>query len=208
MICHFGGKVSMKSSVFKKIIASVLAAGMLLSSVSVYAADKNEDNLAVASTKETTTAVGTVETSDNSVETNSDDDLKITYSTDAENGKLSDNTAPTDVTWVGSVSGSSIIPGSENNPYAVSDVAHLLDMSRIINQETSNLKYFKLTANIDLSGITSMDDISASAANGLANTIVSIDPELEESENIFFVLDGAGRYIRNLNISDDSRNSF
>ena len=198
----------MKSSVFKKIIASVLAAGMLLSSVSVYAADKNEDNLAVASTKETTTAVGTVETSDNSVETTSDDDLKITYSTDAENGKLSDNTAPTDVTWVGSVSGSSIIPGSENNPYAVSDVAHLLDMSRIINQETSNLKYFKLTANIDLSGITSMDDISASAANGLANTIVSIDPELEESENIFFVLDGAGRYIRNLNISDDSRNSF
>lgn len=204
----------MKNSMIKKLIASFLTVGILVSSFNVFAANDQEETVTAAAGNGTAATVDTVDTADD-VETSSgsniDDEIKISYSTDSENGKVSDNKASTEVTWEGAAGSNLYTVGTQQNPYAVSDAAHLLDMSRLINETTSGLKYFKLTSNIDLSGV-SLGDIDNAAGYGLSNTIVSINPALEESEenteNLFFVLDGDNKSISNLNISDDSRISL
>ena len=227
----------MKNNVFKKLIASILSMGILMSSVGVFAAEDVEANVTVDKGNKSTVAVDTVEndlesdvetdvettesSSERSTKSNEkntsksssgstvkstktsdktdDDGLSIAYPTETVQKKISDNRDAPSVTWSGS--------GSEENPYAVSDVAHFLDMTRLINETTSGLKYFELTSDINLSGVD-IDDIDAASTRGLANTIVSINPSLSDNENVFFVLDGNNRHIRNFSITNESRNSI
>ena len=179
----------MKNSVFKKLIASLLTLGILVSGVGVFAVEDTENTLSKSSDESIVSSNEDNTVGENNIEDEAlenDSEPTITYSTASENGGVSDNTLPTNVVWEGTVSNSPNAIGSETNPYDVCDTAHFMDMSRLINQDTNANKYFKLTANIDLSGID-IDDISNSAANGLSNTIVSIDPTMDGSDNIFFV---------------------
>lgn len=209
----------MKNNVFKKLIASLLTLGILMSGVSVFAVDDNVDvSGEITSMVDENTSVTDNNSLNDSDEEDSSEPEKeptITYSTASENG-INDNSVSAyslNVTWNGSVPNSAEPMGSQANPYAVSDVEHFLDMSRLINEDTNQNKYFKLTSDIDLSGVD-IDDITSAAAHGLANTIVSVDPTKDGSDNIFFVLDGSidnsngRRKISGLNISDDSRNSL
>ncbi|MBQ6625169.1 MAG: hypothetical protein IIX39_05065, partial [Clostridia bacterium] len=205
----------MKNEIFRRIVSLILTGVILLSSVTVlnaltedeiasvdYALNSLNDSENSSDTTENVQENDTTETEDN-IEYN---EISVSYSTKSENGESDAATLSTEVSWTGVNSNGT--PGSESNPYAVSDVAHFLDMSRLINEETNALKYFKLTADIDMSSVT-LSDITNSAAYGLANTIVSVNPTLTSMpENMFFVLDGNNKTISNFSISDNSRNSL
>lgn len=208
----------MKNEIFRRIVSLILTGVILLSSVPVLnALTENEvtsvdhamnSSNEIENTSETIEIEETtsIEDAEISQEIEEYEEISVAYSTESENGEGETATVSTEVTWTGVNSNGT--PGSESNPYAVSDVAHFLDMSRLINEETNALKYFRLTADLDLSSVT-LTDISNSASYGLANTIVSINPTLTSMpENMFFVLDGNNKTISNFSISDNSRNSL
>lgn len=119
--------------------------------------------------------------------------------------KPSDNKA---VEWVG-VNGTSS-PGTEEDPYAVSSVAHLLAMNDIINEGGHSAKYFELTADIDFAaeGVT-VDTalLQQQAKTGMEYSLVSVNPSLSSS-SVFFVLDGKNHKISNLTMSSSDLSSM
>lgn len=89
--------------------------------------------------------------------------------------------------------------GTAANPYKISSAAEFLKMNEKVNITTSANKYFILTSDIDLSGV-SADDF---AKNG--GSLVSVNKSLaEKSSNAFFILDGNGHKLKGLNVTSKS----
>lgn len=82
--------------------------------------------------------------------------------------------------------------GTAENPYKISTLEELLAVSGKINVTTNGNKYFLLTADIDLSGVKASD-----FENG---ALISADKSLEASANVYFVFDGGGHSLKNLDI--------
>ncbi len=106
------------------------------------------------------------------------------------------------VEWKG-VDGTETQIGSQSNPYDVSSVQHFLSMNDIIKETNNSDKYFRLTKNLDFSGVT-IDStlIETQGQYGMEGSLVSINPSLISS-NVFFHFDGNGKTIENITIEDD-----
>jgi len=112
-----------------------------------------------------------------------------------------------DVTWLG-VDGTTADMGKATNPYDVSDVDHFLEMNAIINDIANGDKYFRLTADIDLTGIDINDFKDRVRVDepgfGFDAFLVSTDWK-SSSPNIFVNLDGNGFKIKNLSLDTGSK---
>lgn len=87
--------------------------------------------------------------------------------------------------------------GTVENPYQISDVNDLLNMSATINMTSSANKNFVLTADIDLSSV----DAESLAKRG--GSLIGINKSLSNSSaNVFFNFDGKGHKLKGLNIND------
>lgn len=96
--------------------------------------------------------------------------------------------------------------GTEEDPYIISTVEDFLAMQDIINITSNANKYFALANDIDLS------DVGAESfeKNSLyAGALVSVSKSLSAaSKNVYFVLDGNGHKIKNLNVTLDNGDKF
>ena len=116
--------------------------------------------------------------------------------------KPSNNSAANE--WVG-VDGTTSNIGTEANPYAVSSVDFFLRMNEIINDTGNSNKYFKLTQNIDFTGVA-IDKVlldSQAVEGGVGGALVSVNPEVSSNSNVFFNLDFNGKKIMNLTMDVD-----
>lgn len=89
--------------------------------------------------------------------------------------------------------------GTLANPYEISDTAKLIYFSKYVNSQNPTLgKYFKLTNDIDMSGVTTFNPIAGWNVDGQTT-----------NADIFFNgnFDGNGKVISNLTILKDSTNS-
>lgn len=85
--------------------------------------------------------------------------------------------------------------GTKESPYKISTAQQFLSIGGKVNNTASADKYFVLTEDIDLSGVTGADF----EKNG--GSIVGIDKTLAStSEKVFFVLDGNGHSLKGLNV--------
>lgn len=96
--------------------------------------------------------------------------------------------------------------GTASDPYRISNAAEFLAMQDKINFTASANKYFVLTDDIDLSEIKASDFTSNKVYSG---SLVSACKTLgATSKNVYFVLDGNGHAIKNLNVSFSKSGSF
>lgn len=103
--------------------------------------------------------------------------------------------------WVG-VDGTENKIGSQSNPYNVSSILHFLDMNNKINETNNSDKYFRLTVNLDFSGVTIDSELlDAQGKTGMEGSLVSVNPSLNSS-NVFFHFDGNGKIIENITIEN------
>ncbi len=219
----------MDRRVFKRLIALILTGGVLLSSSGVYAAMNFSEETTIVDETYTseveTTADNTVSSSisdettssENTTSDSREETTKVEYVEietpvedereekteiiEKENETKPDNKA---FSWEGvNATG---VAGSKENPYKIADKEHFLAMSQVINDNGNSNKYFRLTSDIDLSSVT-VDDINKASSDYLPNAIVSVDPE-EDSDNVFFILDGNGKSIKGLNVTGDGLTSL
>lgn len=97
--------------------------------------------------------------------------------------------------------------GKSSNPYAVSSAAHFLAIQTLINDTSNTDKYFSLTADIDLSTVTSDDFL---AVDGFSASLISLSWVLAVNNptKIFINLNGQGFKIKNLNVTNSSKDTF
>lgn len=92
--------------------------------------------------------------------------------------------------------------GTKENPFKISTTEQFLSLGGKVNNTASADKYFVLTADIDLSGVSGNDF----AKNG--GSLVGIDKTLASTgKNVFIVLDGNGYALKGLNVEIASGNS-
>ncbi len=83
--------------------------------------------------------------------------------------------------------------GTKGNPYKISTAEDFLAIGNRVNDTSSADKYFVLTNDIDLSGVTAKD-----FENG---SLIGVDKTLgATAPNVFFVLDGNGYALKGLNV--------
>lgn len=92
--------------------------------------------------------------------------------------------------------------GTKENPFKISTTEQFLSLGGKVNNTASADKYFVLTADIDLSGVSG----SEFAKNG--GSLVGIDKQLAStSANVFINLDGNGYALKGLNVEIASGNA-
>ncbi len=113
--------------------------------------------------------------------------------------------APQAETWLG-VDGTTTNMGKASNPYNVSDASHFLEIQTLINNTMNADKYFRLTADINLASVTIAN---YNAVAGFSASLICLDPALAVSDptKIFINLDGNNFKIRNLNITNTSKDT-
>lgn len=85
--------------------------------------------------------------------------------------------------------------GTKESPYKISTVEQFLSIGGKVNNTASADKYFVLTADIDLSGISGNDF----AKNG--GSLIGIDKTLASAGgNVFIIFDGNGHSLKGLNV--------
>ncbi len=89
--------------------------------------------------------------------------------------------------------------GTASDPYIISDAFDFLKIQDKVNLTTSANKFFKLTADIDLSGVSADDFTSNSVYSG---SLISVSKNLSSaSKNVYINLDGNGHKIKGLNVT-------
>lgn len=113
--------------------------------------------------------------------------------------------APQAETWLG-VDGTTTNMGKASNPYNVSDASHFLEIQTLINNTMNADKYFRLTADINLASVTIAN---YNAVAGFSASLICLDPALAVSDptKIFINLDGNNFKIKNLNITNTSKDT-
>ncbi len=228
----------MNKNLMKRLIALVLTGGVLISSTGVYTAlatteetTVSETTSALVETSENvaneTTVVSTTQetTSEPATEKATEAPTEKETSTEEESSSVQKPEPPTsDVTegdvssqnpddnkqisWVG-IDGTEEDAGTLNNPYAVSSVEHFLGMNEIINATGTSRKYFQLTADIDFSSYTlDTETLRNQSKTGMNYSLVSVDPSLSNSSDVFFVLKGNNKRILNVTMTSDELNSM
>lgn len=92
--------------------------------------------------------------------------------------------------------------GTKENPFKISTTEQFLSLGGKVNNTANADKYFVLTADIDLSGVSG----SEFAKNG--GSLVGIDKQLAStSANVFINLDGNGYTLKGLNVEIASGNA-
>lgn len=228
----------MNKSLMKRLIALVLTGGVLISSTGVYTAlatteetTVSETTSALVETSETvaneTTAASTTQetTSEPATDETTEATTERETVTKEESSSVQKPEPPTSdvkeegvdspkpddnklLQWVG-IDGTEEKAGTVDNPYAVSSVEHFLGMNEIINSTGSSRKYFQLTADIDFSTYTiDADTIRNQSETGMNYSLVSVNPSLSNSSDVFFVLKGNNKRIMNVTMSSNEFNSM
>ena len=169
---------------FEKVAVVLLSIAMLLTStgiVSALAVNVSESSAAPENSSasvSTSVSSATTSTSASTSSTVTQEGGSITSSTVTEEG------------------GAVIVDngdGTKENPYKISTPEDFLAIGSKVNDTSSADKYFVLTNDIDLSGVTAKD-----FANG---SLVGADKTLgATAPNVFIVLDGNGYALKGLNV--------
>lgn len=170
----------------ERIAVTLLSAALLLSSTGI------ASSLAVNELGGSGSAAVTSTSTEKSSTTVSQEGGALSVTTvTTEGGKLTD-----------SIKGS----GTSSDPYKISNASDLLAMQDKINFTASSNKYFVLTNDIDLSEIKASDFYSNKIYSG---SLISVSKNLEKSsKNVYFIFDGNGHTIKNLNVTASEGGNF
>ena len=169
----------MRKKLWFRTLTILLAATTLLSSTSAY-------NLLVYANQEIDSSALSATVTDESYEPNitvQGGDLIV--DTNAES-------APETFTW-GTDANGNAADGSQQNPYQISSLEHLLKVNEIVNDSTGtnvanpNNKYFILTADIDISSVKVSDFIESTGSAYL----ISTDHKNPNSNRVYINIDGS-----------------
>ncbi len=169
----------MRKRIWFRTLTILLAATTLLSSTSAY-------NLLVYANQETDSSTLSADVTEENHEPNiTVQGGELIVDTNAED-------APETISW-GTDANGNAADGSQQNPYQISSLEHLLRVNEIVNDSTGenvadpNNKHFVLTADINISSLT-VTDFVESTGNAY---LISTDYRNSNSNQVYISIDGA-----------------
>lgn len=198
----------MKKKIVKRLMVMLLTASVLLSSTgisSIIVSAEDLNSTATSAVKEKKTTSETEKTTSAQVTTEGGELDRNGVNVITGGGRVKHSVQSLTIDYNGGT-------GTQQNPYQINTLDDFLGMQSIINNTSSADKYFKLTADIDLSPITFSGnlnpDYNFKDYYGFTS-LISMNPAdaVSYPSNVFFSLDGDGYTISGLDVTSQGRST-